>query len=199
MFPHYDIPNELINWMKWAAMWENRIFAYAKTKLQISFPITATLIVLNLKFQTSSSFLWLYSLGFFNLVGNPEDRFPRFVAQIMWLILICIIYLSLLKFKMPKKSTSIHKICGYISFQTKYQGYSSNHTLRKSEPHHKKTSFLHMQKQRCRSCNYTTDQGLCFRCIDSTIPLPKNRNFKPLAIFCGCTAWFVSDQVKNSF
>ena len=24
------------------------------------------------------------------------------------------------------------------------------------------------------------------------------RNFKPLAIFCGCTAWFVSDLVENS-
>ena len=24
------------------------------------------------------------------------------------------------------------------------------------------------------------------------------RNFKPLAIFCGCTAWFVSDQVGNN-
>ena len=23
------------------------------------------------------------------------------------------------------------------------------------------------------------------------------RNFKPLAIFCGCTAWFVSDLVEN--
>ena len=24
-----------------------------------------------------------------------------------------------------------------------------------------------------------------------------NTKFKPLAIFCGCTAWFVSDQVGN--
>ena len=24
-----------------------------------------------------------------------------------------------------------------------------------------------------------------------------NRNLKPLAIFCSCTAWFVSDQVGN--
>ena len=42
------------------------------------------------------------------------------------------------------------------------------------------------------------DQHLCFRYLDSTIPLlPKPQNFKPLAIFCDCTAWFVSDQVRN--
>ena len=70
--------------------------------------------------------------------------------------------------------------------------------------------------------NREADQRLCFRCIDSTIPLLpikyKNssfksseniqkkecgpnteyiRNFKSLAIFCGCTARFVSDLVKN--
>ena len=33
----------------------------------------------------------------------------------------------------------------------------------------------------------------CFRYIDSTIPLLP----KPLAIFCGCTARFVSDLVGN--
>ena len=37
------------------------------------------------------------------------------------------------------------------------------------------------------------DQRLCFRYIDSTIPL----HSKPLAIFCGCTARFVSDLVGN--
>ena len=42
------------------------------------------------------------------------------------------------------------------------------------------------------------DQRLCFRYIDSTIPLvPKIRNFEPLAILCGTTAWFVSDLVGN--
>ena len=42
------------------------------------------------------------------------------------------------------------------------------------------------------------EQRLCFRYTDSTIPLlPKSENFKPLAIFCGCTAWFVSDLVGN--
>ena len=36
------------------------------------------------------------------------------------------------------------------------------------------------------------DQRLCFRHMDTTIPLlSKSENSKPLAIFCGCTAWFV--------
>ena len=47
--------------------------------------------------------------------------------------------------------------------------------------------------------NREADQRLCFRYTDSTIsPLPKSEiNFKPLATFYGCTAWFVSDLVGN--
>ena len=46
--------------------------------------------------------------------------------------------------------------------------------------------------------NRETDQRLCFRYLDSTIPLlSKSKNFKPLAIFRGCKAWFVSDLVGN--
>ena len=45
--------------------------------------------------------------------------------------------------------------------------------------------------------NRTADQRLCFRFIDSTIPLPTKSIFKPLAVFCGCTAWFVSNLVGN--
>ena len=42
------------------------------------------------------------------------------------------------------------------------------------------------------------DQRLCFRYTDSIIPLlSKSENFKLLAIFCGCTARFVSDLVGN--
>ena len=41
--------------------------------------------------------------------------------------------------------------------------------------------------------NRAADQCLCFRYIDSTIPLLS----RPLAIFLGCTAWFVSDLVGN--
>ena len=46
--------------------------------------------------------------------------------------------------------------------------------------------------------NREADQRLCFRYIDSTIPLlSKSDIFKPLAILCSCTAWFVSDLVGN--
>ena len=47
--------------------------------------------------------------------------------------------------------------------------------------------------------NREADQRLCFCYTDDTIPLlPTSiRNFKPLAIFFSCTAWFVSDQVGN--
>ena len=42
------------------------------------------------------------------------------------------------------------------------------------------------------------DQRLCFHYIASTMPvLPKYKKFKPLAIFCDCTARFVLDQVRN--
>ena len=60
----------------WAASWENRLFAYGKTKTQISFAVTAKLIsafvfailivqslyFLNPKFQASSHLVWLHSL-----------------------------------------------------------------------------------------------------------------------------------------
>ena len=39
------------------------------------------------------------------------------------------------------------------------------------------------------------DQRLCFHYIDSTIP--RIRYFKPLNIFCGHTAQFVSGLVRN--
>ena len=39
-----------------------------------------------------------------------------------------------------------------------------------------------------QSCNREADQRLCFRNIDSTIPL---------AILCGCTAWFVWGLVQT--
>ena len=71
-----------------AASCENRLFAYAKTKTQISFAVTAKLIsdfvfairivqsfyFLNPKFQVSSDLLWLHSPV---CVGNPEDRFSH--------------------------------------------------------------------------------------------------------------------------
>ena len=46
--------------------------------------------------------------------------------------------------------------------------------------------------------NREADQRLCFRYTDSTITLlPTSEFFKPLAIFYGCTARFVSDLVGN--
>ena len=46
--------------------------------------------------------------------------------------------------------------------------------------------------------NCEADQRLCFRHMDSTIPLLKYEiSFKLLAIFCGCTYRFVSDLVRN--
>ena len=45
--------------------------------------------------------------------------------------------------------------------------------------------------------NHAADQRLCFCCIDSAVPLLPKCDFKPLDIFCGCTARFVSDLVGN--
>ena len=42
--------------------------------------------------------------------------------------------------------------------------------------------------------NHEADQRLYFRYTDSTIPLPPKSE---IVIFCGCTAWFVSDLVRN--
>ena len=68
------------------ALLKNRIFAYAKTKTQISFAVTAKLIsafvfairiiqflyYLNPKFQASLHFLWLYSLVFVGPGRKPR-------------------------------------------------------------------------------------------------------------------------------
>ena len=46
--------------------------------------------------------------------------------------------------------------------------------------------------------NRKADQRLCLRYIASTIPLlPRSYILKPLVIFCGCSAPFVSDLVGN--
>ena len=50
----------------------------------------------------------------------------------------------------------------------------------------------------CKNKSAEQLKRLCFHHIDSIIPLlPKSEIFKPLAIFCGCTAQFVSDLVLN--
>ena len=90
--------------IKWAASWENQQFAYAKTKAQISFAVTAKLISafvfatrivqflfsLNRKFQASSSFLWLYSPVCVGPVQKPYCWFSHEAAQIF--AIYCIIF-----------------------------------------------------------------------------------------------------------
>ena len=69
-------------------------------------------------------------------------------------------------------------------------------------PHHEKTAVCICENKgadHLRS-NRAAHQCFCFRYIESTKKnpqLPKSVNFKPLAIFCGCTAWFVLDLVRN--
>ena len=49
-------------------------------------------------------------------------------------------------------------------------------------------------------CNREADQRLCFRYTYSTIPLlPKSEiSCLYIAFFCGCTAQFMSGQVRNA-
>ena len=66
-----------------------------------------------------------------------------------------------------------------------------------NEPRHKETNIYICENKdadQLRS-NCAADQRLCF-CY-TVIQSLYIRNLKPLAIFCGCTSWFVSDQVKN--
>ena len=88
---HYSLCDE------WAASWENQQSAYAKTKTQISFAVTAKLIsafvfatrivqflfYLNPKFQASSSFLCLYRPVCVGPVRKPHCWFSHEEAHIM--------------------------------------------------------------------------------------------------------------------
>ena len=80
----------------------SRIFAYAKTKAQISFAVTAKLIsafvfttrivqslyFLYLKFQAASHLLWWYSPVCVGPGRKPEDRFSQNEAHIYhWIII----------------------------------------------------------------------------------------------------------------
>ena len=72
-------------------MRENRLFAYAKTKTQISFAVTAKLIrafvfatqivqsfyFLNRNFKPLAIFCGCTARFVWDLVGNPEDRFSH--------------------------------------------------------------------------------------------------------------------------
>ena len=66
------------------------------------------------------------------------------------------------------------------------------------EPRREKTGFLHICEnkdpyQLCSNC--TAVQRLCFRYMDSTIPLLNPKFQASLAIFYGCAVRFVSDLV----
>ena len=66
------------------------------------------------------------------------------------------------------------------------------------EPRHEKTGFLHMRKQKTQISFAATAKLIsafvfATRIVQSLYFL----NFKLLAIFCGCTAGFVSDLARN--
>ena len=83
----------------WAASWENQRSAYAKTKTQISFAVTAKLIsafvfaswivqylyFLNTQFQASSHLQWLYSLVCVRPGQNPHCWFYLVAAHVILL------------------------------------------------------------------------------------------------------------------
>ena len=79
--------------VKWAATWENRFFFFIcenkdadqlrgnrETLFKFATRIVQSLYLLTLKFQASTSLLWLYSLVCVG-TGNPEDRFSHVEAQ----------------------------------------------------------------------------------------------------------------------
>ena len=80
----------------WAASWENQQSAYAKTKTQISFAVTAKqisifvfanwivqyLYFLNTKFQASSHLQWLHSLVCVGPGQNPHCWFSHVAAHL---------------------------------------------------------------------------------------------------------------------
>ena len=61
-------------------------------------------------------------------------------------------------------------------------------------------AFAYAKKKTQTSCSVVTKQLICtfcFRYIDSTIPLLRTSEIS-LAIFCGCTGYFVLDLVRNA-
>ena len=66
------------------------------------------------------------------------------------------------------------------------------------EPHHEKTWFFHIGKQRHRSAARVMAQ-LTTPCFCNRPSTSQIRNFKHLAILWGCTAQFVLDLVWNSW
>ena len=60
------------------------------------------------------------------------------------------------------------------------------------EPHHEKTCFLHMPKQSRRTAAQLHMSHIMRPHKTYDPSTSQIQNFKPLAIFCGCTARFVS-------
>ena len=62
----------------------------------------------------------------------------------------------------------------------------------------KLTFYLCENKDADQLCgNREADQRLCFRYMARQSSSSYLRNFDPLALLCGCTAWFVSELVGN--
>ena len=106
---------------RWAASWEDQQFANAKTKMQISFAVTAKLIsafvfatrivylyFLNPKLPVSSHLLCLYSPVCVGPVRKPHCWFSHEAAQITW-ALSC----HLSAYAYNKAADNI--VCGLIS------------------------------------------------------------------------------------
>ena len=66
-----------------------------------------------------------------------------------------------------------------------------------NEQHHEKTCFFCIYENKGvdqMGGNHKADELLCSRYIESTLPLlPKSKISNLSAIFCGCTAQYVSD------
>ena len=115
--------------MIWAASWENQQSAYAKTKTQISFAVTAKLIsafvfatrivqflfYLNPKFQASSSFLWLYSLIGVGPVRKPHCWFSHEAAHMFFNKHECHQWWKTTKLADDKQLYSWHSVSDCIS------------------------------------------------------------------------------------
>ena len=109
--------------INWAATWENRIIAYAKTKPQISCAVTAQLIsafvfatwivqslyFLNPKFRASSHLLWFPSPVYVGPGRKPRRPVFWRRGSIKESRSVCIIYLqqSVLSFPEQSKMTFI--------------------------------------------------------------------------------------------
>ena len=156
----------------WATSWENRLFAYAKTKTQISCAVTAQLIsafvfaiqiaqslyYLNLKFQASSHLMWLYS----QVCVGPglKPRRPVFSQRGSYTI-------KTAKNKGTQQQWSAPLLLANAkSWFSDLVGHHMSHVMRKY------AFCICENKGAVQLChNHAADQHLCFRYIDSAIPL----------------------------